>query len=157
MVLILLALALARSPERPGRLLVPKPREDNDFDLELLELLEDRLVVDAGEDLGAEVAVVPVEGVPDTTTLGLFSPVLLVAEADSLSVVPLSRGVLIQGSEGSLDIIGGLGGRADVNLCCESLLLVERDEGTAESALVFFLSSAGDGRGDSFFSRTGES
>ena len=38
-------------------------------------------------------------------------------------------------SEGSRDIIGGLGGRADVNFWA---VLVEREDGSNESALVFF-------------------
>lgn len=167
-----MVLALARSPERPGKLLLlPALRADDDFDFETSPLPEDALLrVDddldinmslledaLADDAGSLVAVA--EGLPATTVLGLFCPVLLVVVVGAIGGLStlLSRCDWTEESEGSRDIIGGLGGRADVNFW---EVLAEREDGTVESALVLFflfLSRPGEGLGVSFFSKTGES
>ena len=118
--LILFARPLALSPKRPGRLLLlPVLNAEDDFDLTLSLLLEAALTDEEGGGLAAEADAV--DNLPAMTFLGLFCPVLLlllllvllVVAPDCLSA--LARRDETEGSDGSLDIIGGLGGRADVN------------------------------------------
>lgn len=120
--LILFALPLALSPPRPGRLLLlPALIEVDDLDF-----IESPLPDDGpGGGFCADVAP-PVYGLAVMMFFGLFCPVLLlllvpvaaepeVGAVDGLASL-LMRCVGIVGSEGSLDIKGGLGGRAEVNL-----------------------------------------
>ena len=152
--LVFLALALALSPVRLRRLLLlPLLKEDDDLEFELSPLVEARLTEEVDEGLrpgGEDTLTLTAECLPPGTMfLGLFCPVLLVAGPVVVLVVvadSLWPAVRMEGSEGNRDIIGGLGGRADVNFCWDSA-----------PALVFFLSRLGDGLGDSFFSKTGES
>ena len=117
--LILFALPLALSPPRPGRLLLlPALIEVDDLDFIESPLLDDG----PGGGFCADVAPA-VYGLAVMMFFGLFCPVLLlliaaepeVGAVDGLASL-LMRCVGIVGSEGSLDIKGGLGGRAEVNL-----------------------------------------
>ena len=154
--LALFDLALALSPER-----LPALNAVDDFDF-TLSLLLDAVLLTVDGFLEAPVLAAAAAGFcPDVEegllavmmVLGLFCPVLLVAADDGLSAL-LTRCDGREGSEGNLVIIGGLGGRADVNFWV-SILLVDREDG--EAALVFFLNKLGEDFGDSFFSNTGES
>lgn len=113
-VLILFALALALSPKRPGRLLLLPALKADDFDL-TPSLPVDAALTEEEGGVGGFAAVeedeAAVEGLPATTFLGLFIPVLLLLAVVAL----LARCNETTESEGSLDIIGGLGGRAEVN------------------------------------------
>lgn len=114
-VLILFALPLALSPPRPGRLLLlPTLKEEDDLDF------IESLLLDDGPGGGFCADVAPtVDGLAVTMFLGLFCPVLLVVAAEVGAVDGLASLLMrcegIVGSEGSLDIKGGLGGRAEVN------------------------------------------
>lgn len=117
--LILFALALALSPVRPGRLLLlPTLKAEDDFDFtESAPLLEDVLTEVGGP--GGGFCADAEEGLAVTIFLGLFCPVLLViAEVGAVDGLasPLMRFEEMVGSDGNLDIMGGLGGRAEVNL-----------------------------------------
>lgn len=116
--LILFALPLALSPPRPGRLLLlPTLNVEDNLDFIESPLLDD------GPDGGFCADVAPAVDGLAMMFLGLFCPVLLVVvgvdpevgAVDGLASL-LMRCVGIVGSEGSLDIKGGLGGRAEVNL-----------------------------------------
>ena len=160
-VLVFLVLPLALSPPRPSRPLLPpllKDDDDLDFELSLPVVVEERLTADVDLGAGGEDIVTLTAGcLPHAVImfLGLFCPVLLVVPAvpvveamdDSLLPLPTLR---MEGSEGNRDIMGGLGGRADVNLGCVSVLLV-----AVEPALVFFFCRLGEEV--SLFSKTGES
>lgn len=136
--LILFALPLALSPVRPaGRPFVLKAVDDLDF-------IESPLVVDT-------LLLPPVGGLAVTTFLGLFCPVLLAAEAEGAVEGLPSLLKEIEGSEGNLDIMGGLGGRADVNFWLGSVVLAD-DKGA-----LFLLRAVGEDFGDSFFSSRGDS
>ena len=142
--LILFALPLALSPLRPTL------KEEDDFNFIESPLLDDGL----GGGFCADVAPA-VDGLAVTIFRGLFWPVLLVVAAEVGAVDGLASLLMrcegMVGSEGNLDIKGGLGGRAEVNLGAGSDLPVDR------GALVFFLRAVGDVFGDSFFSSTGDS
>ena len=108
--LILFALPLALSPPRPGRLLLlPTLKEEDNFDFIESPLLDDG----PGGGFCADVVLAV------TMFLGRFCPVLLVVAAEVGAVDGLASLLMrcegIVGSEGSLDIKGGLGGRAEVN------------------------------------------
>lgn len=118
-VLILFALPLALSPPRPSRLLLlPTPTEEADLDfIESLPLDDD----EGGPGGGFFADVAPaVDGRTAMMFLGLFCPVLLVVATEVGAVDGLASLLMrcegIVGSEGNLDIKGGLGGRAEVNL-----------------------------------------